>query len=211
MSSMTPKLRRSIHVLVEICYDMAEDSFADEPNSDHFFMDVLRVAEWLEGCGMRTPLRPISTPPPHRESPPKSDAQKATLLDRVKALRAEAEAIKDDATTDDSLHMSMMEVADICTSEIEGLHSPEANEPADVTAAGQGGETGRYHCQRSKDGVDETFDLYEPGKERPFASIAFWEAEEWAENLARRTVAALNVCEGVPTEVLEQGVTVGKK
>jgi hypothetical protein len=70
---------------------------------------------------------------------------------------------------------------------------------------------GRYRCERSTDGVGETFDLYEPGKERPFTSIAFRDAAEWAENLARRTVAALNVCEGVPTEVLEQGVTVEKK
>ncbi len=209
--SMTPKLRRSILVLVELCYDMAEDAFADEPSADHFFTDVLRVAEWLEACGMRTPVRPLSTPPPHRESTPKTEAPAATLLDRVKALRAEAEASKGDPATDDSLHLSMMEVADICTSEIECLDSPEANKPADVAAADQGRDTARYRCQRSTDGVDETFDLYEPGKERPFASIAFWEAEEWAENLARRTVAALNVCEGVPTEMLEQGVTVVKK
>jgi hypothetical protein len=64
-----------------------------------------------------------------------------------------------------------------------------------------------YWYARGTDGVDNTFDIYAPGEEQPFTSVAFWDAEEWAEAHARRVVAALNTCDGVPTEALEQGVT----
>lgn len=157
---MTPEIRFSISVLVELCYDMAQDAFADEPTADHFFMDVLRVAEWLEGQGMRTPRRPPGTPPPPA-TPPSGDGTKA--------------------------------------------------KPDEVTAGHQAPEHARYRYKRGADGVDETFDIYAPGADRPFPDIRFWEAEEWAENLARRVVASLNACANVPIETLEQGVTVAKK
>jgi hypothetical protein len=65
----------------------------------------------------------------------------------------------------------------------------------------------QYWYKRGVDGCDETFDIYAPGDERPFTCVAFWEEEEWAEGHARRVVAALNACEGIPTEALELGVT----
>ena len=71
-------------------------------------------------------------------------------------------------------------------------------------------ETNRYRYERSTDGCDHTFEIFAPGRDRPFTGIAFWEAEEWAESLARRIVAALNACEGITTEALE-GLTFAKK
>src|SRR6516164_7334563 len=69
--SIPVETRQSILVLVELCYDMAEDDFGGEPRADHFFIDVLRVAEWLETQGLRTPKRAIpgpSIPPPCLET-----------------------------------------------------------------------------------------------------------------------------------------------
>ncbi len=68
-----------------------------------------------------------------------------------------------------------------------------------------------YRYERSTDGCDETFDIYSPGDERPMVSVGFWEAEAEAEAKARRITAALNACEGIPTEALEQGLTFAKK
>jgi hypothetical protein len=158
--NMTPQIRFSISVLVELCYDMAQDAFADEPTADHFFMDVLRVAEWLEGQGMRTPKRPLGTPPPST-TPPSGEGTKA--------------------------------------------------KPDEVAPAHQAPENARYRYECSPDGCEWTFHIYAPGQERPFTIIAFWQADERTEVFARRVVASLNACEGVPIEALEQGVTVAKK
>jgi hypothetical protein len=208
--NMTPEIRFSISVLVELCYDMAENAFGDDPTADHFFMDVLRVAEWLENQGERTPRRPLGTPPPST-TPPSGDGTKASQLDRLKGIRAEAEAIMSNTTTDDSLYFSMRDVEGICTTEIDFFDSSEKDKRAKATEPQQEQAKGRYRYQRSTDGCDETFDIYAPGESRPFTCIAFWDAREWAEAHARRIVAALNACEGVPIEALERGVTVAKK
>lgn len=68
-----------------------------------------------------------------------------------------------------------------------------------------------YWYQRYKDGCDETFDIYGPGSERPIVGVHFWEAEAEAEAVARRITAALNACEGIATEELEETVMVAKK
>jgi hypothetical protein len=208
--NMTPEIRFSISVLVELCYDMAEDAFGDDPTADHFFMDVLRVAEWLESQGERTPRRPLGTPPPPATSQ-SGDGSKASQLDRLKAIQAEAEAIMSNTTTDDSLYFSMRDVEGICTTEIDFFDSSEKDKQAKATEPQQEQAKGRYRYQRSTDGCDRTFDIYEPGEERPFTVAAFWKADERTEEFARRVVAALNACDGVPTEALERGVTVARK
>ena len=148
--SMSVETRQSILVLVELCYDMAEDDFGAEPRADHYFLDVLRVAEWLETQGLRTPRRAIpgpSKPPPCLETPPcqatedsqverlkalptqaegnKSEATPGgnlcRLRDLLQALRAEAEAVMGDTSIDDCLFLTMREVADSCTSVINFL------------------------------------------------------------------------------------------
>ncbi len=74
--------------------------------------------------------------------------------------------------------------------------------------AGDGKTTSqsRYRYERGTDGCDETFDIFAPGEERPMVSIGFWEAEAEAEAKARRIVATLNACEGIPTEELERSL-----
>ena len=149
--SMSVETRQSILVLVELCYDMAEDDFGGEPRADHFFIDVLRVAEWLETQGLRTPKRAIpgpSIPPPCLETPPPCQAKEDSQVERLKALptqaegnkseatpggnlcrlrdllqalRAEAEAVMSDTSIDDCLLLTMREVADSCTSVINFL------------------------------------------------------------------------------------------
>lgn len=61
-----------------------------------------------------------------------------------------------------------------------------------------------YRYEHSTSGCDREFVIFCPGSERPMCSIPFWDAEVEAEALARRIVAALNACEGVSTEELEQ-------
>jgi hypothetical protein len=123
---MSAETRHSILVLVELCYDMAEDDFGGEPRSDHYFLDVLRVAEWLESHGVATPRRAIPQPSIRRDTPPPCQATHGSQAGRLKALRAQAEEIKSAATADDSLYFSMRDVADICTTEIDSLESADS-------------------------------------------------------------------------------------
>ena len=68
-----------------------------------------------------------------------------------------------------------------------------------------------YHIERTTEGCDEVFLVIGPGSERPIVAVAFWEAEAEAFAVARRVTAALNACEGIATEELEETVMVAKK
>jgi hypothetical protein len=129
--SMSIETRHSIRFLVELCYDMAEEDFSAEPRADHFFLDVLRVAEWLESQNVRTPRRAIPGPSPSTTSPrletlTPRQATHGSRIGRLKTLRAKAEEIQSDASVDDSLYFSMRDVVDICTTEIDFLESADS-------------------------------------------------------------------------------------
>ena len=123
---MSAETRHSILVLVELCYDMAEDDFGGEPRSDHYFLDVLRVAEWLESHGVATPRRAIPQPSIRRDTPPPCQATHGSQAGRLSAS-TQAEEIKSALTADDSLYFSMRDVADICNpTEIDFLESADS-------------------------------------------------------------------------------------
>lgn len=69
---------------------------------------------------------------------------------------------------------------------------------------------GPYTCLRSRDGCDETFDIYAPGKDRPLVSIGFWEQEEEAEATARLFTAAPKLLDAL-NYLLEQTVDMDLK
>ncbi len=64
-------------------------------------------------------------------------------------------------------------------------------------------QTNLYRYERSKDGCDETFDIYGPGDEKPMISLGFWDAEAKTEVTARRIVDALNAWATPESHALE--------